>query len=115
MHRVECLLSSLFIIMTLLGCSSAPPKLALYKMAGTIVSIDPVSHQATISHEAIPGFMDAMTMPYPVKDDAELRKLSPGDQIKADLMVNKQTGEVWLSNIQITQTASKKTKLLTSR
>lgn len=77
-------------------------------MVGTVVSVDPASHQATISNEAIPGFMEAMTMPYLVKDDAALKKLAPGDHIDADLMVNKQTGEAWLTNIQITRAAGNK-------
>jgi protein SCO1/2 len=77
-------------------------------MVGTVVSVDPTSHQATISGEAIPGFMDAMTMPYLVKDDAELKKLAPGDHIHADLMVNKQTGEAWLTNITITRAPANK-------
>lgn len=84
-------------------------------MSGEVVSVDPASHQATISHGAIPGFMDAMTMPYLVKDDAELHKLSAGDQINADLMVSQETGEIWLANIQITQPASKKAKPLASQ
>lgn len=77
-------------------------------MAGTVVSVDPTSHQATISNQAIPGFMEAMTMPYVVKDDAELKKLAPGDHIDADLMVNKQTGESWLTNIQVTKAPGNK-------
>ena len=112
MRRVRsALISAALVSMALLlGCSSASSKPTLYKMAGMVVSVDPASHQATISHDAIPGFMEAMTMPYPVKDDAELRKLSSGDQIKADLMVNKETGEIWLASIQVTQPALKKAK-----
>lgn len=98
-----------FIVIALLvGCRAASSKPTLYKMTGTVVSVDSRSHQATISHGAIPGFMEAMTMPYSVKDDAELRKLSPGDQIKADLLVNRETGEVWLANIQATRAPGNK-------
>jgi|SRR5215813_4012394 len=99
----------LFIVIALLlGCSTASSKPTLYKMTGTVVSIDSSSHQATISHGAIPGLMEAMTMPYLVKDDAELKKLAPGDHIEADLMVNKQTGEAWLSHIQVTRAPGNK-------
>lgn len=98
-----------FIVIALLvGCKTASSKPTLYKMTGTVVSIDSRSHQVTISHGAIPGFMEAMTMPYSVKDAAELRKLSPGEQIKADLLVNKETGEVWLANIQPTRAPGNK-------
>jgi protein SCO1 len=76
-------------------------------MNGAVVSIQPAAHQATIQHGAIPGFMEAMTMPYVIRDDAELRKLSAGDQITADLMVNKETGEVWLANVRVIKLSSK--------
>jgi len=77
-------------------------------MTGTVVSVDPTSHQAIITNEAIPGFMDAMTMPYMVKDDTDLKKLAPGDHIGADLMVDKQSGESWLTNIQVTKAPGNK-------
>jgi len=110
MRTVESLLVSTFftLIALLLGCSSTPAKPTVYRMAGTVVSVEADSHQATISHGAIPGFMEAMTMPYPVKDDAELRKLSPGDHIEADLLVNKESGELWLADIHVTRPASNK-------
>jgi Cu/Ag efflux protein CusF len=34
---------------------------------------------ATITHEDIPGFMPGMTMPFKVKNDADLEMLKPGD------------------------------------
>ena len=33
---------------------------------GKIVSVNPADHAAVIDHEAIPGFMGAMTMSYPI-------------------------------------------------
>ena len=77
-------------------------------MTGTVVSVDLRSHQAVIQHGDIPGFMDAMTMPYLVKNDSELRKVAAGDQIVADLRVSKDTGEVWLANVRVTKQASNK-------
>jgi len=90
------------------SCSKPAEKPQFYKMTGTVVSVELRSHQATIQHGAIPGFMDAMTMPYSVKDDSELRKLSAGDEIAADLMVSKETGEAWLANVRVTKAASNK-------
>jgi protein SCO1/2 len=98
------------LFMLFLGCNKSAPKPDVYTMNGTVVSIDSASHQATISHGPIPGFMEAMTMPYLVKDDAELKKLSAGDQIDADLLVSKETGEMWLSNIHVTKPATNNTK-----
>jgi protein SCO1/2 len=42
----------------------------------------------TLNHEAIPGFMDAMTMPYKLKDASILGELHPGDVITADVLVS---------------------------
>ena len=44
--------------------------------------------EVTLNHEAIPGFMDAMTMPYKLKDPGILGELHPGDVITADVLVS---------------------------
>lgn len=71
-----------------------------YHMKGKVVSVDKESKMAIIDGEAIPGFMDAMTMPYLVKPESELEKLAPGDQITADVVVQDDRG--WLENIVVT-------------
>src|SRR4051812_41792899 len=85
-----------------IGCGSQPPAQTpsqnaapaasqnqekRYSLKGTIVSIDRSQKHLVIDHEAITGFMGAMTMPYPVVDDATLDKVMPGDQITADVVV----------------------------
>ena len=39
-----------------------------------------------LKHEAIPGFMEAMTMSYPLKDPGVISELHAGDRITADLV-----------------------------
>jgi Cu/Ag efflux protein CusF len=39
---------------------------------GQSIKIDVAGDHLTVKHEAIPGFMSAMTMTYPVKDDRQL-------------------------------------------
>lgn len=56
-------------------------------MQGRIISVDKLGKQLLIDHAAIPGFMEAMTMPYSVADKAMLEQVKPGDEIKADLSV----------------------------
>jgi protein SCO1/2 len=51
------------------------------------VSVDVKQGFAQIDSDAIPGFMDAMTMPYQIPDAAVLATLKPGDEITADLVV----------------------------
>jgi protein SCO1/2 len=55
---------------------------------------------ANIDGEEIPGFMDAMVMPYAVKPASEIEKLSPGDAITADLVV--QGDDSWIENVTVT-------------
>jgi protein SCO1/2 len=55
-----------------------------------------------VNHEAIPGFMDAMTMSYKLMDASTLGELHPGDVITADLVVmTNPDGEVLLDHIVV--------------
>ena len=60
----------------------------LYKLRGKVVATNPSTGEVTLNHEAIPGYMDAMTMPYKLKDPSILSELHPGDVITADLLVS---------------------------
>jgi len=79
-----------------------------YHLKGKVVSIDQKSKMANIDSEAIPDFMDAMTMPYNVKPESDLDKLKPGDAITADVVV--QDEKAWLENIVVTGAASSEKK-----
>lgn len=74
----------------LAGCGSAgnhePEK--RYPMQGVVKSVDPAGKTATIAAGKIPGWMDAMTMEFPVKPDAELAQLHPGDRIEGTVVVD---------------------------
>ncbi len=59
-----------------------------YNLLGNVVSVDQQDGQVTVQHEAIPGLMEAMTMPYPVTDRAALSELHPGDRIIATLLAD---------------------------
>jgi protein SCO1 len=54
-----------------------------FTIRGKVVSTD--ATHVTLDHEAVPGFMEAMTMPYKVKDPMVLTELHPGDRITARL------------------------------
>jgi protein SCO1/2 len=70
-----------------------------YHLAGTVVSIDKKQHHLIVNAGDIPGFMSAMTMPYPVADPATLERVSVGDQITADVVVS--NGEARLENVVV--------------
>jgi len=76
------------------GCHSAPKSASqasnfkVYKLRGKVISTNPSTGEVTLNHEAIPGFMEAMTMPYKLKDASVLSELHPGDVITADVLVS---------------------------
>lgn len=43
--------------------------------------------EVIIRHEAMPGFMDAMTMPFTLKDPALLEDVRPGDEVEGKIRV----------------------------
>ena len=71
-----------------------------YQLKGKVVSIDKRAKMANIDAEAIPGFMDAMTMPYPIKPESDLDKLQAGDLVTGDIVV--QDDNSWLENVVVT-------------
>jgi protein SCO1/2 len=80
-----------------------------YPFTGRVVSIDAQDQSALIANDNIPGFMDAMTMPYKVRPLAALSQLLPGDSISAEVVVvepngNNDTAEpnYWLENVKVT-------------
>jgi Cu/Ag efflux protein CusF len=68
------------------GCQTQDPE-KHYALRGRVVSKDVSAQQITVDNENIPGFMPAMTMPYPVKDPQGLDAVQPGDKITADVVV----------------------------
>ena len=64
----------------------------VYHLRGKVVSTDAAHGIVVVDHEDIPGFMEAMTMPYQVKDPNVLADLHKGDVITADVLVSK-TGQ----------------------
>jgi protein SCO1/2 len=68
--------------------ASAGDNFKVYKLRGKVVATDTAKSEVTLNHEAIPGFMEAMTMPYKLKDPAILSELHVGDLITADVLVS---------------------------
>jgi len=91
------LVFSLLALIVLSGChagqqtpaqSGASPHFKVYHLRGKVISTDAAKGEVTLAHEAIPGFMEAMTMPYKLKDASILGELHPGDVLTADLLVS---------------------------
>ena len=102
-HRL--LICSIFASVILTGChsgqnsqtqGSANAGVSVYHLRGKVVSTDPAHGIVVLNHEAIAGFMEAMTMPYQLKDPSVLSELHPGDVITADVLVSKSAEETVL-------------------
>ena len=90
--------SCVFVVAALAGCHSGPMQrsqpqadssLTVYHLRGKIISTDTAHGIVVVDHEAISGLMDAMTMPYQLKDPGIASDLHPGDSITADVLVSK--------------------------
>jgi protein SCO1/2 len=83
------------------GCSSEKPQARLFEITGEVVGVDKPGHMVILKHHAIPGYMQAMTMGFEVKDDWVLGVVMPGDQLQATLVV--EPNRSWLEGVVITE------------
>jgi protein SCO1 len=81
------------------GNSAGQSEARRYHLKGKVVQVDKAQQHLVIDHEEIPGFMGAMTMPYPVADAGTLEQVSPGDQITADVVVSQ--NQIRLENVVV--------------
>jgi protein SCO1/2 len=73
-----------------------------YEFRGKVVSVDKLKKTAKIDHEEIPGFMEAMTMEFPIHENWVWEDLVPGVQIRAELVVDSSAKDpYWLEKISI--------------
>ena len=94
-------LSFTLCLLTLVGCGSKPEstqKLRHFPLTGKITALDRKNQTATVNGSAIPGWMEAMTMEYPIESKTEFNDLQVGDKIEATVDVRAE-GEYGLSDI----------------
>jgi len=81
-----------FVLVLVPGCRkpapAAPAITKTFKIRGKVVATDVGAGKITLDHEAVPGFMDAMIMPYKLADPSIIGELHPGDKITADVTVD---------------------------
>ena len=71
-----------------------------FPVRGVVQEIKPGGQVAVIKHETIPGYMDAMTMPFDIKIASELEGVRPGDEIEFRLVVT--SDDSWIERIRKT-------------
>jgi protein SCO1/2 len=69
-----------------------------YPVTGVVEKIAPDRHIATIHNQDIPGYMDEMTMDFPVQNTNELTGITPGDKITFTLVIVKDND--WIENVR---------------
>jgi protein SCO1/2 len=69
-----------------------------FAVQGQVVALTPDRGEATIKHGDIKGLMPAMTMPYKIRDKAELDAVKPGDLIDATLVIAE--NDAYLKNVK---------------
>jgi len=70
-----------------------------YKIHGQILSLRPENRIAVIKHEKIEGWMEAMTMEFPIPDAKVFASLKEGDWIRATVNVN--DDYFWLTDVVV--------------
>jgi Cu/Ag efflux protein CusF len=72
----------------LLGaCGEKAPQTKRYTIQGEVKGLDAAAKTATIAHGKIGDWMEAMTMEFPVKPDADFQKLHVGDHVEGTVVV----------------------------
>lgn len=70
------------------SCRRASGNEKRYDLKGKVVSVEPEKRQVTIAHEDVKDYMPGMTMPFTVKNDADMQMLVPNAEVTATLVVD---------------------------
>lgn len=68
--------------MVLFTCLDGPVAAERHTMRGLVLKVDPATRTMFVSHEAVRGVMDAMVMPFAVRQADALKGLTPGTTIE---------------------------------
>ncbi|NJN06105.1 MAG: hypothetical protein HC814_06735 [Rhodobacteraceae bacterium] len=85
---------------TVSGCRDATTAVREFTVRGVVVEVRVGGASAVIRHEAIPGYMAAMTMPFQAKATNELTGIQPGDEIEFRFVVTPE--ESWMERVRRT-------------
>ncbi len=97
------LLLILFSILLFTACETVPKQeenaanLKRYDIKGKILSFDKKTKMASVEHDPVEGFMDAMTMDFEIrKPEWAWDEITPGTEITGELVVDNVNGKNWL-------------------
>jgi protein SCO1/2 len=73
-----------------------------FDIEGKVISVDRAGRQMTLAHGEVKGFMDAMTMPFRVKEAWAFDAAAPGDSLRGTLVVD--GARAWIEGVNLTRT-----------
>jgi len=101
MKRLNYLCSLFLLVFAGFKLEAAPDagqtSVKTYDARGVVRQIADDRRKATIQHQAIAGYMPAMTMEFPVKDTNELKGILPSDEITFKLVVRE--NDDWIEDV----------------
>ena len=77
--------------------NDAAPKPKLFQMHGVVKELASDGKTIVIRHEEVTNFMPAMTMPFEVKDRAQLNSIHAGDYVEFEMAVG--NDDAWITRI----------------
>jgi protein SCO1/2 len=84
------------LVLAALACQAAGQR---YAATGLVLSVDQPHQTVVLSHGSIAGYMEAMTMPFHVRQPKVLETLHPGDSVRFTLVVEKNAS--WVEDIHV--------------
>src|SRR3954463_7660464 len=95
----RCRLSKAALIAALVAAAVSAACAKHYTTPGLVLRHDPAAATVTISHDAFPGFMNAMAMPFDLKGAARTAKLTSGERVRFRLTVKGERS--WVDRVQV--------------
>jgi protein SCO1/2 len=74
-----------------------------HQARGLVLRVDHDARTVTVSHDAVPGYMDAMVMPFELRQSSEMTDLVPGDRIAFRIASRK--GQTRIDRLQLLSAA----------
>ena len=100
-------------ILAILAASSLRAEDRRFAVTGIVLKVDVPGRSFVASIAAIPGYMEAMSMPFSLHDPKKLAKLKPGAYVDFTLVVEKQ--DSWVEDIKPHQFVSMEQEPLLAR
>lgn len=97
------ILSCLLTCAVMAGCGAKTPE-QRYELKGKVLNVDQKGKTITVAHDAIPGYMEAMAMPFSLKDERAFVFLAPDDRVQATLVIA--GNRSWLEDLVVTRASA---------